>query len=57
MKTLRKYRMIYDDTSFCETLDITEAENSANYIIIDEEVEDEIYENAKLIYPNVILTN
>lgn len=54
MKTLRKYRMIYDDASFCETLDLIEAENSGNYILIDEEVEDETYENAKLIYPNVI---
>lgn len=35
---LEKYRMIYEDGSWVETLDIEEAETHGNYIFITENV-------------------
>ena len=35
---LTKYRMINEDGSWVETLDIEQAENHGNYIIIIEEI-------------------
>ena len=35
---LTKYRMINEDGSWIETLDIEQAENHVNYIIITEEI-------------------
>lgn len=57
MKNLTKYRMIYENGSWCETFDLKEAEAHINFVVIEYEVEDEVYENAKLIHGNVILTN
>jgi hypothetical protein len=35
---LTKYRMIDEDGSWVETLDIEQAENHGNYIVITEEI-------------------
>jgi len=35
---LTKYRMIYDDGFWIETLSLEEAEQHGNYIIVEEEI-------------------
>jgi len=55
MKILIKYRMLFEDGSYIETLNLKEAKKHKNYEVIEYEVEDEVYENAKLIHTNVIL--
>ena len=37
---LTKYRMINEDGSWIETLDIEQAESHGNYIVITEEIND-----------------
>ena len=35
---LTKYRMIYEDGSWIETLNLQEAEQHGNYIVVEEEI-------------------